>query len=69
MVAQNRTLPFEICHLNFELFLGFWRLEAPTQKAVREYRKDDERNHNVEPVTLDSEGNNREGNPSNGSRD
>jgi len=79
---QNKPLlPFDLCHLNFELLLGFsnrsngpagagakrkiqtWRwLDAPTHEAVHQYRKDDERNHHVKPVTLHGESSNREGN-------
>ena len=47
-----------------------WRwLEAPTHEAVHQYRKDDERNHDVKPVTLHGESSNREGNARHGSCD
>jgi hypothetical protein len=42
-------------------------LQAPTRKAIRQHREHDERNHDVEAITLHSESNNRKGNPDHGS--
>jgi len=42
-------------------------LQSPTRKAVRQHREHDERNHDVEAITLHSESNNRKGNPGHGS--
>jgi hypothetical protein len=44
-------------------------LQVPTREAVHQYREDNERNHDVKPVTLHGESSNREGNARHGSCD